>query len=194
MIFLYFEDWTQFVSELDRKGYAHGDKIIKVFATPFDPRVRLDKPGLKIIESDDSPLNGLIFSYEGRGSFTGDDIEKRIASFDPYTQRVIRGLVRFDNRSDLQFAREGMSMKHDGEWLITNPIEDLDGIRENSGTNETTASRIHLDIFEERSLKSLADILETKSGSPEMLELMKGHKFRMEIQTEISGRSGEKRN
>lgn len=187
MIFLYFEDWSQFTFMLDGKGIAHGGRIIKVYTAPFDPGMRLNNPNLRVIESDDSTLHNVTFEFKDRRVFPGQEIEEKIAGLDSFAARSVRGLMRFSNREDLCFCQTGMGMKKGTEWLIENPLDDIDGISPGMLVSDVRNAAVHLDIFNEGSLSRLAGILDTSPGSKEMLDLKTGLKLKKEIQAELSG-------
>jgi hypothetical protein len=193
MIFLYFEDWSQFTFMLDQRGVEHGGRIIKTYASPFDPRQRLDNPNLKVIQTDDSTLMGIKFGYKERGIFTGDEIEARIANLDTFPARTVRGLLRFSNREDLRFCQTGMEMKKEGQWLISHPIEDIDGLSTYPLWTDIKNATIHLDIFNANSLKNLSHVLDISRGSSEMLDPKLGIKLKREIQAEVLGLGQERK-
>jgi hypothetical protein len=193
MIFLYFEDWSQFTFMLEQKGIEHGGRIIKVYTAPFDPRQHLGKPNLKVIESDDSSLLDARFSYKDRGTFSGAEIEQKIARLDTFPARSVRGLLRFSNREDLLFCQTGMGMKKDGKWLIDHPLEDIDGLLEFPLLTNLKAATIHLDIFNSGSIDRLSKILNITPGSSEMLDPKAGLLLKREIHAEVTGSTPERR-
>lgn len=186
-MFLYFEDWSHMKSFLDQRKISHGGRIIKIFASPVDPRISLDKPLLKVVEVDDSPINGEVYEYEERGRFFGEDIEERVKDLNDYVKRSIRALVRFSNREDLLFCQTGMRMKNaDGSWLIDHPIEEIDSIDYARNYPTERSTTVHLDIFNSDSLKRLSDILNIDPKSPELLEIREGRSFKRRLQDEIN--------
>jgi hypothetical protein len=187
MLFLYFEDATQFVSILNSKGIKNGGRIIKVFTSPFDPRVRLEKPSLKVIETDDSSLQDMTFEYKHRGTYLGSDIEQEIAHLRPYPQRSVRALFRFSNRKELQFCQTGMGMKVRGGWLISHPLQEIDGISQSINSPDSRSATIHLDIFNRGSLWRLRHILNFSKDSGELVDFLReGPLLRKEIQFELN--------
>ncbi|HLL61215.1 MAG TPA: hypothetical protein VK338_05840 [Candidatus Nitrosocosmicus sp.] len=52
-MYIYFEDWTEFMFILDKKGIPHGDKIIKVFAIEDNPKQIIGREDLAVIEVND---------------------------------------------------------------------------------------------------------------------------------------------
>jgi hypothetical protein len=147
MLYLYFQDASVFVRDLDRKGIANGGRIIKVFTSPFDPRVRMENPNLKVVEADDSGVQDITFEYKHRGRFLGRDIEQEIAHLKAYPKRSVRALLRFSNRQDLRFCQTGMGMKRGGEWLISHPLQEIDGITQSVNFPDSRSATVHLDIF-----------------------------------------------
>lgn len=156
-MYLYFEDATKFLFMLDQKGIPHGDRIVKVFASENDPRVRILRKGLVIIESPHYSLDQEKFSYGQRGVYEGGDIESMIGAFglNSLGQEIVRSLFRFSNRPDLGFCQAGMALTVDGKWLINNPLGDIDGIDQACHSPETRTLSIHLDIFVPESLQRL---------------------------------------
>jgi len=178
---------------LDERGVDHGEKIIKVYTSPFDPRPRLGNPNLKVVLADDSTLLGTKFEYDGRGKFLGDEIEKRIANLGTFPARSVRGLLRFSNREDLRFCQTGMEMKKGGDWLISHPLEDIDGLSTYPLLTDIKSATVHLDIFNATSLRRLSRILNISKGSSEMLDPKLGIKLKRDIQKEVLGLGQERR-
>lgn len=193
MIYLYFEDATQFLFLLDYKQIAHGDRIIKVFPSPFDPRIRLNDPNLKVIEEDDSPLFDLTFRYKDRGTYTGVQIEEEMTLFHGFARRGLRALFRFSNRENLRFCQTGMRIKRKGEWLIDHPFKEMDIPEIDPQLVMFPSEQIHLDIFNRWSLKRLAKDVDISPGSREMIDWRSAHQLRKEIAAERSGMGLERR-
>jgi hypothetical protein len=157
-MFLYFEDYSSWLSILDKKGILHGGNIIKVYALQEDPRILLGNPRLAVIESNDHPFANELFSYNGRESYTGKQIEELIGGLhiNDIGTTVVRALFRFSNRDDLQFCQVGMGIKnHDGGWLINTPLQDIDGLEQASRQPGSRSLSIHLDVFVPESLQRL---------------------------------------
>lgn len=58
LVFLYFSDWTNstLVRSLDRRGFPHADKIIKVHAMRRDPREVLGRGSVTTMEVTGAPF------------------------------------------------------------------------------------------------------------------------------------------
>jgi hypothetical protein len=194
MLYLYFEDWSHYIFQLDEKGIEHGNKIIKAYTSPVDPRVKLNDANLKVAEMDDSALHSEIFGYQERGVFTGSDIENHITNLNEFAKRSVRALFRFANREDLQFCQTGMQMKKaDGQWLIDHPIKDIDSIDFAEKFPTKRSATIHLDIFNKNSLVRLAHILDLSPTSKELVYWRNGMVLKNEIQLEINSFSKERK-
>ena len=66
-MFLHFEDWSAFAFMLKSKGLPNQNQVIKVYASEADPRVKLGKPNLTVIESSGRPFTDEVFEFQGRG-------------------------------------------------------------------------------------------------------------------------------
>ena len=85
MLFLYFEDWSQFLPMLDHRGISHGNQIVKVYTAPVDPRERLGEPNLKVVVENDIHLFGEEYFYKDRGTFSGMSIESQISKLPAFS-------------------------------------------------------------------------------------------------------------
>jgi len=162
-MFLYFEDYSQFVSALTAKGIKNGGRIIKIFAAKQDPRITLKRPNLKVIEVDESEFKPTdVFDFGKRGVFHGDDIEQYIKALGLPAQGggIIRALFRFANREDLGFCRRGMELEKEGVPVLTHPVREIDGIDEAQKQPELRVPGMHLDIFFEQSLNALEPLVD----------------------------------
>lgn len=146
LIFLWPEDWSQFLWVLEDKGIEHGGEIIKFFGSPRDPRLLFEKPKLFVVESNGSPFKPkALFSYGARGTWTGKQLEDflRNLSLPENATQVARALFRFANRRNLMLCQTGMQLRtpNGKRWLINHPMNDIDGFQ----TKDST--KLHLDIF-----------------------------------------------
>jgi hypothetical protein len=164
-MYLYFEDWSQYIPDLEAKGLPHGDHIIKVMTSTEDPRSEtlFNRSNIAIFEVDDSPFSGdEIFRYEGRGEFSGQQLEEKILELKLSTAAAarLRALFRFANSEGLRSTQTAMQLRNqEGDWLITHPFQDIDGFRQ-AGLNP---NRLHLDIFVPESLDRIARLLNVDS-------------------------------
>lgn len=186
-MFLFFEDWSEpmFMSALDEKGIPHGDRIIKVMASDKNPRESL-RPEIAVFESDDGPLTTEAFRYPDRGVFTGSELEERLAKsgINDTSVRIVRALFRFANRKDVQSCQEAMSIKNDrGEWVISNPLEDIDGIEAAALGDPRRVTCIHLDIFRLDTIRRLRRLVDIDDKN-QLVNKREGRTFRGE--TEIT--------
>jgi hypothetical protein len=156
-MFLYFEDYSQFIPTLNLKNLPHGNKIIKVYPSDLDPRLVLGKPDIAVIKSEDQPLSDETFIYPDREIYKGYQIESKIIelNLNQLGMRAVRSLFRFSNRADLGFCQTAMNIKRDGMWLIDHPLDDIDGIPQAVMNPEKRSLAIHLDIFMPESLRRL---------------------------------------
>lgn len=160
-MFIHFEDWSSpiFLNQLTTKNIPHGDKIIKVFASDENPNTIFKKPGLVVLEMDDSPFSSEeAYDYGDRGRYSGTQLEKKLAGYglNDFGKRTMRALFRFSNQEG--FCQAAMETKVDDKWLIDHPFGDIDGIT-NAITNPARENSIHLDIFFPSSLERLKSIV-----------------------------------
>jgi hypothetical protein len=178
-MYLYFENYSHYLFMLDQKGTPHGDKIIKVYAAEADPRIRLGKPKLAVVESPDHPFSTEIFVYPGRETYTGVQIEEMInrLNLNEIGIRIVRALFRFSNRPDLEFCQAGMAIKNDRGWLIDNPLQDIDGLNQSTRSADIKSLVLHLDIFVPESLRRLDQLIHL--NDPEhLVEIRDGLKLK----------------
>jgi hypothetical protein len=161
-MYIYFEDWSEFLGFI-RKDLPHGEKIIKVYASPEHPKSKYGRDDMAVVEVDDTSLrDDEIFCYEGRGEYSGADLEKILDEkrFSDEAKRRIRALFRFDNQENTRFAQEAMATKTpEGDWIIDHPLEDLDGVMEKRTEIVLDGSALHLDIFFAVSLQRLFEVI-----------------------------------
>lgn len=160
-MYLYFEDQSRYLFILDQKHIPHGDRIIKTYASETDPRIKLNNPNLAVFEISDSPFSNEIFTYTGRETYSGIQIEEIIKNLriNDLGKRITRALFRFSNRPDLEFCQTAMSIIKDGNWLIDHPLGDIDGLNLAANIPESRTRAIHLDIFMPRSLERLDNLI-----------------------------------
>src|SRR5690349_2539649 len=108
-MYLRFEDWSNFLFVLDKKGYPHGDRIIKVYTSQEDPRGLYDKPDLVVFKSEGHPFSDEVFDMGDRGQFSGKDIEAQLATkgVTDKGKEIVRALLRFSTTEETQFTQAG---------------------------------------------------------------------------------------
>lgn len=164
-MYIHFEDWSNpwFLSQLDKKGIPHGNKIIKACATFQDPRELTGKSSLSVVESDNSPFKEVeVFRYEGRRNYTGTELEEDIArmGFGDVGKATIRAVFRFANKEGAEFCQAAMAAKYEnGMWRFNHPFDDLDGLEEAQRDPVRREPLIHLDLFFPASLERLRKIV-----------------------------------
>ena len=162
-MYLHFEDWSPFLPLLGRQGKKHGGKIIKVFATDDDPRERLNKSSLVVVESSDEPFTEEdVFDFGERGVYTGRDFEQAVAEkgANDKATRIARALMRFATREDTGFAYVGMQIRVGDRFLIEHPLDGLHGWERAVGGRAGLEETLHLDIFSPISLPRLRRIVD----------------------------------
>jgi len=169
--FIHFENWTSdlTISTLTSIGLPHDGKVIKVFATEFDPRVEYERPSLLTIPVPDEEFTiAEQFDYGDRGIYTGLNLETGLNRFRlaDSGKRMVRALFRFANKPEMGFCQRAMQAQlQDGSWLINHPFEDIDGIRM-AENNDRRINSIHLDVFFPESIKALKRIVDLTDGKP----------------------------
>lgn len=167
-MYLRFEDWSQFTGYLDRKGISHGGRIIKIYATDEDPRIKFGKEGLAVVESSDEPFKSdEVFDFGERGVFTGQDLEDAISAkqANELAGRTARALARFAVREDTRFAYVGMQVKVGERFLIQHPLDGIDGWERVVGGQQGQEGSLHLDIFTPTSLGRLRQIVDFEDST-----------------------------
>ncbi len=166
-MYLRLEDWSLefFLSRLEEKGLKHGGHIIKVYASEVDPRTKdmYGRETVAVVEIDDSPFReDEIFNYEGRGTYTGVQLNQRLGELglNEDAKKRMRALFRFANLPETGFTREAMQLRNtEGNWLIDHPFGDIDGVSRAVQLPEKYSATVHLDIFVPTSLEKLARLL-----------------------------------
>src|SRR5690242_13460578 len=112
-MYLRFEDWSGFLPRLRETGVVDGGRIIKVYPSEEDPRIKFRKPSLVVVESSEEPLTARdVFDFDQRGTFTGEDLERiiRERELNEKAARIVRALTRFATREDTRFAYIAMQI------------------------------------------------------------------------------------
>lgn len=178
---MYFEDWSKFTDILVNAQKDHGGKIIKVFASVADPRIRF--PNIFIDEESDDLLTDVTWEYSKRGSFPGSSVESQITDLPTISKRSIRALLRFANRPNLNICQEGMLTRHKGVWLIEGPLGVIDGIIRAREIPDERSATLHLDVFMEHSLANLRVLFDfTDTGL--LVPQLEGVTFKQELSSE----------
>lgn len=154
---VYFEDWSIDIclDRLEQKGLPHGGRVIKAFASGEDPRQVLGRESLKVVGSCGAEFQqGETFEYEGRGTYSDAQLEAILGMYglNALGNRTARALFRFANEHG--FCQAAMQARQDDHWLITHPLEDIDGL------DAKRPASFHLDIFFPESLVTLREILD----------------------------------
>jgi hypothetical protein len=145
-MYIHFEDWTTpfNLALLDKKGICPAKRIIKVYPTYQDPRELINKQSLAVIESDHLPFRvDEAFSYKGRElSYSGNDLEAKLYNLGlgKAARDAARSIFRFANKKDTGFCQAAMTVKTEGGWLFSHPLESIDGVK--------SGSQIHFDVFD----------------------------------------------
>jgi len=179
-MYLYFENWTQFLYQLDVKGISHGDKLLKVKASKEHPSARYGRNNIAVYEIDEKPFRlDELFDYGERGSWQGTDLEITLQSLRLNTeqQTTARALFRFANLPHFQMCQAGMELRNpNGSWLINHPLEDIDGLRQLMQNPETKSiTPFHLDIFVQQSIDKVLEYIgfaQTTEGIVSLREYM----------------------
>lgn len=162
-MFLHFSDWSTFLETLDKKSIPHGDKIIKIYACPYNPRELLNRPKLFTVEGQDTPFTEKeVFSYPGRESYPGPKLEARLTEvgLKEDAKRHLRALFRFANSPEIQSCQWMMSAKNpDGSWMFAHPFSEIDGIDTVLRDPRHRPGPLHIDIFSEESLARLRQMV-----------------------------------
>ncbi len=183
MKYLHFEDWSLpgLIQHVEQNGLPHAGKIIKVFASDERPDERFRKPNLTIIESPDEPFrDDEIFEYEGNGTFTGNDLEEKLAALgiDDKAKELMRALFRFENRPELGFCQASMGAKNpDGSFRFTDPFAGVDGVYHVTTRTRMPENSLHLDIFFPESILKLGQIVNLNDPT-KLLECREARKLK----------------
>jgi hypothetical protein len=185
-MYIYFEDWSEFVGFI-KEGVPHGGKIIKVYTSTEHPSTIYGRENMAIFEVDDTPFKeDEIFSYAERGQYNGPQLEDFMVgkNLSEEAKKRIRALFRFDNQESTHFAQDAMSTKNtEGDWIIHHPMEDIDGLQPKRITQVPDGRELHLDVFFAASLQRLFEVLgHSKEGqivNPEAIISQKEKKERM---------------
>lgn len=181
-MYLYFSDWTtpQNITEMEKKGFSHNDRLIKVFASETDPSKPLSRPIATVISSG-GPFD-TTYKFPGRGPWLAEELEEYIAyhHLSEEASKKTRALFRFANLPDLEIAQLAMLIKNalTGEWHFKHPLAVVQGLVETRDRGRNYG--FHLDIFTTRSQERLATYVnlnntESLASMREALILEKGN-------------------
>lgn len=173
-MFVWFEDWSSFLLQV-RKDLPRGSHLLKVFASPTDPRSSgmYHRGDIAIFEVDGSPFQvHETFDYDDRGTYTGQDIEQELQGhgLGQSAAEAIRALFRFAHTLGAVRVAMGLTGK-DGAPVITHPLDEVDlgAVRDNLDD----PTRPHLDIFTPASLERVTQLIRvsTLDNRPQIVSL-----------------------
>ena len=132
-------------------------KLVKIYATPLNPREVLNRRDIDIAHVIDSPLaEDGIFSCPGREQYAGPELEHVLASkgLSDHALEVARALFRFANYPMIRFVPRAMMVRDDttNEWLMKHPLDILQGL-DKAVKVPWRQSGIHLDLMSRGSLE-----------------------------------------
>lgn len=165
-MYLRLEDWSVFLYKLEDAMLPHGEHIIKVYPSEADPRspALLGRANIALFEVNAAPFSfDELFEYEGRGRYSGLELEKKLQELGIEGQAAgrFRALFRFANKVETGFTQTAMALKNqDGGWLIDHPFGDIDGWQQILTGRLIDPEKLHLDVFIPESLEKLAKLLQ----------------------------------
>lgn len=164
-LYLHFEDWSPYTKDLDNRGIPHGDRIIKVMATPENPKRIFGKDTLKIPRYPYRPFRDETFDFGERGMYIGTSLEQYMEGkdFTEMGKRITRALFRFAVQPEAGFVQRAMAAKKDDDWFIDHPFKDLDSLL--CATIPGSEGRVHIDIFYPDSLEALRKFVDFDKSS-----------------------------
>ncbi len=165
-MYIHLETWndSRVLDALRLKGLRHGTDVVKVYASASDKDpILLAKPHVRLFYSSHEPFyDNEVYTYEGGRVVTGADLERKIQErrWSPLGEFTARALLRFANRPDIRATHDGMAEKINGQWLIENPVDQIDDRgRLNEGRAGVPESHIHLEFFLPETLTRLKHLV-----------------------------------
>lgn len=159
-MYLYFEDWSAFIADLEKKNVPHGGKIVKVFASEHDPREYFDNPRLSVVETDAAPLHQQDFYFHNNRVFPGEEIEALMGDVglrEP-ARRIVRALLRFADSAEIW--QEEMDIRVSCRRLINHPLDKIDGLIKAAVDPGGRTGIIHMDLFTAAALQRLKNVVD----------------------------------
>lgn len=164
-MFLSFSDWTTIdnLAKLEKQGFPHAKKLIKVFAFPKNPSEEL-KRNIKVFEQrgDLQFEPNDRFKWYNRGPWSGTDMELFLKSFHlpEEANQQIRALFRFANSDEMKIVELAMSPKNTIRHY-GHPLDIIDGIEE--AQTRQRYHGLHLDIFSPPSIEHLGKLVDLEN-------------------------------
>jgi hypothetical protein len=184
--YLYFEDWSAFLTDLEKRNIPHDGRIIKVFVSAHDPREYLDNPRLKVIPASAAPLHNVVLRYRDDRVFPGEEIEQFMEDIDLNVpaRRIVRTLVNFADM--MQIWQGDMGIRIGCRRLINHPLDKIDGLLKAAYDPGGRTHSIHMDIFTAPSLQQLRSVLDYDDIQL-LAPAQEGVRFKKEICSLIEG-------
>lgn len=164
-MYLHFQNWSSAPSipeRLDTLQLPHQNEVVKVFSSPEDPRVELDRPALHVVETDgDAFASAEEYEYLRRRKYTGAELEEELAAYDlsELGRSMVRSLFRFSHEQG--FCQAAMAAQRRNLWVIRHPFESVDGIA--SRGKPVPERALHLDIFLPGSLQKALKLVDYRN-------------------------------
>jgi hypothetical protein len=176
-MYLYFEDWSAFIGDLDKKNLPHDGKIVKVFASEQDPRVYFDDPRLKVVEIDATPLHDQVFRFHNQRVFQGEEIEVFMADLGLHepARQIVRSLLQFADRTEIWQGEMGIRVSC--RRLINHPLDKVDGLFKAAAQPQARTRIIHIDVFTAPALQKLKTIVDHDNGQL-LVPALQGTRFK----------------
>lgn len=186
-MFVYFADWTSEarLRNLAEKGASVVGKIIKAYASPIDPRILTGKSLKTLAISGKAFGNRETFNYGSRFNLTGTELEDYMdkTGLSEEGKKYLRAVFRFGNTEPIDVIKFAMEIAVSGNWYFMHPLDPvhgpIHGIDEAVSRPNQRIPAIHLDIFTERTLPLLSQVVDFHDANQilderETIEVIRG--------------------
>lgn len=148
---------------MEKRGFPHADRLIKVFAAETDPSLTLNRH-ITVVESEGNPFDQR-FQYPGRGFWLPEELEEYFTHFhlSNEVKSKCRALFRFANSREMEIAQLAMNIRNaqTGKMQYNHPLKIIGGLEETRARDRNYG--YHLDIFTPRSTEKLRHFVDLEN-------------------------------
>ena len=161
-MYIILSDWTSFPQwkqKLLQSGFRSediSDSLFKCYTSRTIPDEIVKNNYIFLEIGHDEFTVGEVFDFGDRGTYNGQDLDQNLdkRGLSQEAKERIRALFRFAYKTGI--LGEAMKLKNvAGEYICNHPFDDIDGLSGNIGDG----SRLHLDVFTNRSVSHLRDYI-----------------------------------
>lgn len=157
-MFLYASNWStpQNLKWLTKNGFPDSGKLVKIYASPTDPREILNRD-ITVVQESSQPFV-TAYRHPARGIWVSEDLEFLLSPLTESEAAQARALFRFAQRKDVGITELALGVRNSIEkrWHYPDPISIIDGLKES--IERQRHNHLHLDVFTKQSLERVSNI------------------------------------